>query len=93
MTAVSVFPLVIYVDLLKYWLFTAVPCSNSNTVSPTPKKLSVTERMVGSDILEVSGLTMAREDGPDTEKEDSHVKPLERLTPANTVDNRTASNV
>ena len=64
----------------------------SNTVSPTPRKRSARERMVGSEILFVS---MLESSGSTSENEkialDTHVNPLERRIPAITVDTKMAS--
>lgn len=62
------------VSFLNHELFTAVACTMSNTVSPMPKNLSATPRIVGSDTVS-----------------EFSVKPLDRRTPAMTVDNKTAS--
>lgn len=69
----------------------------SKTVSPTPKNRSAMERMVGSLIDVESGLMM-----DSTNRQINlvmrhvvactHLNPLDRRTPARTVDSMTASN-
>lgn len=85
-------PCSIQFDFLKYGLFTAVACIMSKIVSPTPKNFSATERTVGSGMADASGL---EEDMYELRRQDlggrTDVKPLERLTPATTVESRTAS--
>jgi len=75
---------------LKYELLTTVPWRRSYMVSPAPKNFSATVRAVESEIREVSGLFQLSKHftGEGTVP---HEKPLVRLTPARTVESRTAS--
>jgi hypothetical protein len=89
----------LFESFLKYELFTAVACTMSKTVSPTPRKRSAIERMEGSGIDEVSGLfqnsfSINEENAGGTHIEragSTDVNPLDRRTPATTVESRTAS--
>jgi len=45
-----------YLLFLKYGLFTIADCDMAKTVSPTPRKPSTIERIVGSEMAAVSGL-------------------------------------
>jgi hypothetical protein len=68
----------------------------SNTVSPTPKNFSATERRVGSGIADVSGLEGMRILGIRHHRKsclNTDENPLDLRTPATTVDNNTASTV
>jgi hypothetical protein len=78
---------------LKYELLTAVPCIMSKTVSPTPRNFSAMDRAVGSDIFEASGLSAMSESNLYPKQDYTDEKPLERLTPAITVETKTASTV
>ena len=80
-------------DLLKKELLTAVACIMSNTVSPTPKNFSATERRVGSGIIDASGLEGMRILGIGHKQLNTDENPLDLRTPATTVDNNTASTV
>ena len=43
-------------ERFQYELFTAEACTMSNTLSPTPRNFSATERIVGSGMADASGL-------------------------------------
>lgn len=66
----------------------------SKTVSPTPRNLSATDLIVGSAMLEVSGLGRSvRSESYDNDVATTNEKPLDRRIPATTVESRTASAV
>ena len=79
-------------SFLKYSLFIADACAMSNIVSPTPRKRSARDRIVGSEILFVSTLKSSGSTRENEQVEnETHVNPLERRIPAMTVDTKMAS--